>query len=366
MKRILALSLCIIMAFALVIPAYAAKSPVTSSPTVGSGSSATATNKNEVIAGQNVKTTETTQSKANADGSVTKTSTVKSTADNGTTATTVTTTTTKKDGSVTETVTVSADVSSKAVANAKNANGYVTIPVEVSNGQEVKVNLPSGSGDVKVEIPMEGYATAGTVVVVVDKDGNEKIIKTSVATQCGVAAILDGSVVVMVVDNSLFFVDTTNHWAEDAVDFVASREIFNGIGGNQFGPEETTTRAMVWTVLARFDGADTTTGVNWYDAGADWAKNEGVSDGTNADANITREEFVTMVYRYVGSPAVSGSLAGYSDAAQVSDWATDAMQWAISVGLIQGVGNDTLQPQGNTTRAQLATVIQRFCTTIVM
>ena len=366
MKRILALSLCIIMAFALVMPAYAKVSPGNPSPTGGGGSSATTTNENEVIAGQDVKTTETTQSKANADGSVTKTSTVKSTADNGTTATSVTTTTTKKDGSVTETVTVSADVSSKAVANAKKTGGYVTIPVRAVEKQEVKVSLPSGSGNVKVELPMTKNATAGMILVTVDKAGNEKVIKTSVATQYGIAATLDGSVTVKIVDNTIKFVDTTDHWAEDAITFTASREIFAGVGGKQFSPEDTTTRAMVWTVLARFDDADTTTGVHWYDAGADWAKNKSVSDGLNADANITREELVTMIYRYVGSPAVSGSLANYSDAAQVSDWAENAMQWAISVGLVQGVGNNTLQPQGNATRAQLATIMQRYCTTIVM
>lgn len=366
MKRILALSLCIIMAFALVMPAYAAGSTIKPSTTGGGGSNATVTNKNEVIAGQDVKTTETTQSKANADGSVTKTSTVKSTADNGTTATSVTTTTTKKDGSVTETVTVSADVSSKAVANAKKTGGYVTIPVRAVEKQEVKVSLPSGSGKVKVELPMTKNATAGMVLVTVDKAGNEKVIKTSVATQNGIAATLDGSVTVKIVDNTIKFADTADHWAEDAITFTASREIFAGVGGGRFSPGDSTNRAMVWTVLARFDDADTTTGVHWYDAGADWAKNKSVSDGLNADANITREELVTMIYRYVGSPAVSGSLANYSDATQVSNWAKDAMQWAISVGLVQGVGNDTLQPQGNATRAQLATIMQRFCTTIVM
>lgn len=370
MKRLLALSLCVIMALALMMPAYAA-SPVTPSPSNpssggGGGSVAPATTTEETIAGEAVKTTETTQSKANADGSVTKTTTRTSVTSDGTSVVIVIVETTKKDGTVTKTTTVTANVSAAAAAKVKSAGGYVTLPIKAEEGQQMLVNLPAGSGAVKVQIPTAKNATIGTVLVVVDKDGNEKIIKTSIATEYGVAAVLESGATVKVIDNTTTFADAKNHWAEDAVTFAASRGIVSGVGNGNYDLEGTTNRAMVCTVLARFDGADMTGGTNWYDAGANWAKKNGISDGTDMMRDITREELVTMLYRYAGPPAVSGGISAYADASQVSDWAVDAMQWAVSVGLIKGVGNNTLAPNGITTRAQLATVMQRFCTNIIM
>lgn len=363
MKRILALSLCIIMALAMVIPASAAYG----NPSGGSGSTTTSTTTSTgSIAGQNVKTAETTQSKANSDGSVTKTTTVKNTTDDGTTVTTETVTTTKKDGTVTTTETVKATVPSSAVTNAQKRNKPVLIPTIADKGKQVEVILPIGSGNVKVEIPMEKGPTAGTVLVAVDKEGNEKIIKKSAATENGIVAILDGSTTVKIADNTKTFNDVKNHWAEEAVTFAASRGIVDGVGDGQYDLEGTTTRAMVCTVLARFDDADMTSGEKWYDAGANWAKDKGVSDGTGMEREITREELVTMLYRYVGSPAVSGNIADFKDASQVSNWAVDAMQWAIQVGLIQGIGDSTLLPKGTATRAQLAAIMQRFCTKVAM
>ena len=86
----------------------------------------------------------------------------------------------------------------------------------------------------------------------------------------------------------------------------------------------------------------------------------GVSDGTNIEASITREQLATMLYRYAGEPAVSGTITGFTDAAAVSGWAQDAMLWAIENGLISGMGDGSLNPQGNATRAQVATILARF------
>ncbi len=114
------------------------------------------------------------------------------------------------------------------------------------------------------------------------------------------------------------------------------------------------------TVLARFDGHDTEGGSVWYEKGMEWAKTNGVSDGSNPDGNITREQFAAMLYRYAGSPAVSGSIDHFTDARKVSSYATDAVRWAVSTGIIGG----TLAPQSNATRAQVATMLMRFCTNL--
>ncbi len=115
------------------------------------------------------------------------------------------------------------------------------------------------------------------------------------------------------------------------------------------------------TVLARFDGQNTTGGSVWYEKGMEWAKENGVSDGTDPDGSITREQLATMLWRYAGSPAAeAGFLSRFADAASVSGYAADAMRWAVSTGLIGGMGDGTLAPRGNATRAQVATILMRF------
>ena len=112
------------------------------------------------------------------------------------------------------------------------------------------------------------------------------------------------------------------------------------------------------TVLARLSGADTSGDA--IAKGVAWAVENGVSDGTNPEAKITREQLVTMLYRYTGSPAVTGDLSAYTDAASVSAWAKDAMTWAVSNGIVKGVTETTLVPGANATRAQVATIMQRY------
>ena len=117
---------------------------------------------------------------------------------------------------------------------------------------------------------------------------------------------------------------------------------------------------MLMTVLARYAGTDTTGGAAWYEKGMNWAKAKGVSDGTNPEVNITREQLVTMLYRYAGSPKANGSLDSFSDAASVSSYAVNAMQWAVVNGIVNG-SNGKLNPQNNATRAQVAAILMRFC-----
>ena len=149
-------------------------------------------------------------------------------------------------------------------------------------------------------------------------------------------------------------------WYADAVQYVTDKGLMNGTDDNQFSPSASTTRGMLMTVLARYAGEDTTGGATWYEKGMNWAKAKGVSDGTNPNADITREQLVTMMYRYAGSPAVNGSLDNFSDAASVSSYAANAMQWAVENGIVNG-SNGKLNPQNNATRAEVAAILMRFC-----
>lgn len=149
-------------------------------------------------------------------------------------------------------------------------------------------------------------------------------------------------------------------WYADAVSFVSSRGIFFGTGEGRFSPDAPMTRAMGWAVLARLDGQEPGRGANWYDGVRQWSIDKGISDGGDPDGTLTRERLALILYRYMGSPDVTGSLSGYKDSGTVSPWAADAMSWAVSEGLISGKDDKTLDPLGSATRAEVAAIIARF------
>ena len=150
------------------------------------------------------------------------------------------------------------------------------------------------------------------------------------------------------------------HWAYSAVEYVVDKGLFNGTSATTFSPETPMTRAMFFTVLARMDGVDTTGGTTWYDKALAWAVSEGISDGTNPEATITREQLAVMLYRYSGSPEAQASLITFSDAASVSDWAQDGMNWAVAQGILTGKTGGLLDPQGTASRAEVATMLMRM------
>ncbi len=149
-------------------------------------------------------------------------------------------------------------------------------------------------------------------------------------------------------------------WYCEAIDFVVAQGIMNGVSEDKFDPSGTTTRAMIWTMLARLDGEDTSAGEKWYEAGQDWAIKNGVSDGSEPMGEVTREQLVTMLWRHMGEPESKGSLDSFGDSDKISPWAKDAMCWAVEQGLIKGVGNDLLAPKGEAGRAQVAQLFMNF------
>ena len=318
----------------------------------------------------------TTKTETKSDGTVVETTTSK---DGSTTKTT-----TKKDGSsVTEskdasgtTGTVKTDkdgkteaeakISNKAVEDAKKSGEAVKVPTEVKAGEDsnsaptVKVELPKNAGETKIEIPVSDV-NSGTVAVIVHPDGTEEIVKDSKPTEDGVQLTVDGSATVKIIDNSKDFHDTRDHWSRDEVNFVVARELFNGVGNNLFGVGQPMTRGMVNTVLARLAGIDTTpsTGQNWYEVGTAWAKANGITDGTNPEASVTREQLATLLYRFSGTPEVNGDLL-FSDAHEVSGYAENALIWAMQNGILNGVGNDRVAPGADAQRAQVAAMMARY------
>ena len=303
----------------------------------------------------------TTKTETKADGSKTETTTASS--GGGSTGTTVT----KTDAKGNTTTEASAKLSDRDVKEAQEKGEAVTVPVkgiaaakDANAATKIKIDVPNNANKTTVEIPVENV-TSGTVAVIVHEDGTEELVKDSKPTGHGVQLELSGSTTVKIIDNSKTFDDTKDHWSRDEVNFVAARELFNGVGGNQFGVSQPMTRGMVNTVLARLAGVDTTPsqGQAWYEVGTDWAKKNGISDGTNPTAPVTREQLATLLYRYAGSPSVSGTLHA-ADAASVSDYAEDALLWANQNGIVNGVGSNTIAPKDNAQRAQVAAMLARY------
>ena len=324
--------------------------------------------------------TETTK---NNDGSVTKTETKKDGTKVETTTgkdgSTVKTTTNPNGSSVTETKaadgstgTVKTDkngnteaetkVSAKAVEDAKKNGEAVKAPVEVKatrnsdTAPTVKIELPKNSGDTKVEIPVANVKP-GTVAVLVHPDGTEEIVKNSLPTEDGIQLTVNGGATVKIVDNSKDFIDTRSHWAKDAIDFVSARGLVSGMSGTTYAPDASTTRAQLWTILARQNNADLTGGATWFENAQNWAKAKGISDGANPNGTINRAQMVTMLWRAMGQPAAASG-ASFADVPADSYYA-QAVAWAVENGITTGIGNGKFSPDNTCTRAQIAVFLYR-------
>ncbi len=352
---------------------YAAgKLSVTSRPSSGGGggSSSTTPTKPETTTNPDGSVTKTetksdgtvTEIITNRDGSTTKTETKP----DGSSKTEVKdasgstgTVKTDKNGHTTAETTLS----SKAVEDAKKNGEAVKAPVEVEASRDsntaptVKVELPKNAGETAVEIPVSNVKP-GTVAVLVHPDGTEEIVKNSLPTADGIRLTMDGSATVKIMDNSKDFIDTRAHWAKDAIDFVSARGLVNGISNTIYAPNNSTTRAQLWTILARQNDADLTGGSIWYEKAQNWAKDKGVSDGADPNGTINRAQMVTMLWRAMGQPAAASG-ASFADVPADSYYA-QAVAWAIENGITAGVGNGTFDPDAACTRGQIATFLYRY------
>lgn len=151
-------------------------------------------------------------------------------------------------------------------------------------------------------------------------------------------------------------------WFFGDVDYVWKHYLMSGVSPAAFAPQTTASRAMIWTILARMKGVqmDGNT-VPWYEDSQRWAMSEDVSDGTNPQADVTREELAAMLWRSAGMPApgAASDLSRFSDGDEVSAFALTAVRWAVSIGLLRGY-NGQLYPQGTATRAEIAAMVTRW------
>ena len=259
------------------------------------------------------------------------------------------------------------------------------ITVEETEHGTVTVNRTSAARGTRVTItvdPDNGYAL-GTLSVT-DRNGNEveltRVNSTTYTFQMPNSRVTVSAT--FVADNTLPFTDVSvSDWFYEAVRYVYDRGLMNGITSTTFGPNRTTERGMIVTILYRLEGeptvgastfSDVASNFYYTDAIAWAAENDivnGYPDGTFRPGQaITRQEMATILYRYASyrgyDVSASASLSGYTDAAQVGAYAADAMAWANATGLVTGTTVTTLTPTGGATRAQVATILMRFLNTL--
>ncbi len=210
-------------------------------------------------------------------------------------------------------------------------------------------------GGVKVTVPYDG-GSANTVAIL--RDGR-KVLPKSFVLGKKMTVPLDGPDTAVLTDNPKDFPDTESHWGEEYIDFVTSHELFQGTDKGAFTPDDTMTRGMLWTVLSRMEGAETAAGP-WYAAGMAWAKAAGVSDGSDPEGDITREQLAVMLWRVAGSPAATGKELNFADASDASSFADEALRWATELGILTGKGDGSLDPLGSATRAEVSAMLMRF------
>ena len=313
-----------------------------------SGGSSTSNTKTETVKNSDGSTTTTVTNKTTG----TVTVTVK-TAD-GTTGTVVT----AKNGDITE---VKATVSTTAAKEAAKTGEAVTLPVEVpaatstEDAPAIKITVPKGVGSVKVEIPVEDV-TPGTVAVIVNADGTEKIVSTSMVTEDGVVLTLDASATVKIIDNSKSFADVpeTNVFYNE-ISSLSARGIMIGKSDDKFDLYSNVTLDQIANVAGRIIGA---VDVSNFAGGVEWGKENGLETG---NVPATRGNVLKALYVAAGSPAVEDTsiLSRFNDASSISSDMAPIAAWAAQNGILKGNLDGTAGLGNNVTRGQACALAGR-------
>ena len=244
--------------------------------------------------------------------------------------------------------------------------------IPVLNAETYAVNI-AASEHGKVSANLSNASAGSVITLTATPDEGYELLSISVRDADGKPVALDGmkftmpesSVTVTAVfgQGGLPFVDVSvNAWYYESVKAAYEAGLMNGVTDTEFAPNAPLTRAMIWTILARASGVETEGGATWYAKAQEWVVANGVSDGEDPMGNVTREQLVTMLWRLNGSEVMTGYIGNYIDTGDISEWANNAMLWAVQNGIIEGDENMALAPKADTTRAQAATFFVRYLT----
>lgn len=235
-------------------------------------------------------------------------------------------------------------------------------------GGEIK-NCTAGSSGGGVYVDADGKATLITANITDNKNNSGEIdnIVGSYEEYIPPVDPIDPDYplisILPVLAKDLLFIDVTSaDWFYSDVKYAYENGLMTGTSGTAFSPGAPVTRGMVMTILARREGIRTDRYTPWYAAGCEWAKANGISDGSNPEAPVTREQLAAMLYRYAalkGRDLTAGENLNFTDASDVSAYALPALQWATGEKILTG-SNGALNPQATATRAQLAAILHRY------
>lgn len=244
--------------------------------------------------------------------------------------------------------------------------------IPVLNAETYAVNIAASERG-KVSANLSNASAGSVITLTATPDEGYELLSISVRDADGKPVALDGmkftmpesSVTVTAVfgQGALPFVDVSaNAWYYETVKAAYEAGLMNGVTDTEFAPNAPLTRAMIWTIIARASGVETEGGATWYAKAQEWVVANGVSDGEDPMGNVTREQLVTMLWRLNGSEVMTGYIGNYIDTGDISEWANNAMLWAVQNGIIEGDENMALAPKADTTRAQAATFFVRYLT----
>lgn len=269
-------------------------------------------------------------------------------------------------------------LSNTAVHTAKENKTPVMLPIPpvrtVGHSQLAPaIKVTTGSTEkVNIKIPAL-RPTSSTVAVIVHPDGTEEVVRKSVAHHDGVTLPVENGATVKIVNHTRSFSDTSGHWAEDAIAFVSSHELYNGTSASTFSPNEGMTRGMLTVVLHNLESNPKSYSPDifedvkdslWYTDSIRWATEKGLisgyGNGTFGPSDyVSREQLAVILWHYAGSPKAHASL-NFADSDKVAGYSQEAMKWAVESGIINGTGDGMLSPQGIATRAQVAAMLMNF------
>lgn len=231
----------------------------------------------------------------------------------------------------------------------------------ITADDEISAEITGIEEETSLVIQLDEMPTITTIAKIIYNDGTVEIIENSFVDENGLKIIISGNASIQIFDNVKEFLDIEeNSWYEEAVMFATSRELFVGIEENMFAPNEEMSRAMIWQVLYNYKGSETVlNGENWYSNAQIWAIENGISDGENPDNPMTREQLVTLLYRMVTPVVINSEESEFADFEKVNDWAKEAMNWAVSSGIIFG-SDGNLNPDSAATRAETSAILMRF------
>ena len=248
------------------------------------------------------------------------------------------------------------------------ANAQSAVTVVTASGLQVRIPAGTLADESQVDGLLADVAGAkeGDVVIRTDEQGRRHVVPLALVSDGKAVYVAAGPGQYRLERGSTSFADTEGHWARSSIAFSAARELTRGMSENTFDPERPATRAMVFTLLARLEGADLPDSQGaWYDSAVTWAMGRGLTDGDRPVEDVKRQELATLLWRWAGQPEATGELTGFTDLWAVAPYARVPLSWAVETGILTGRMDASLDPTGPATRAETAVMLERFITYLV-